>query len=168
MTTFDLRSVLVRSGEQHRAALEVDLGAFMLGGQEYAPQPDPAPAELTLTRATSGTVLELAFGTTVAGPCFRCLTDTSLALSLQAREYQALKPASDDERSDYVDDDRVDVSAWARDTLALALPDKILCMPDCAGLCAVCGKNLNEEPHEHTETASDPRWAALESLREDA
>ena len=167
MTTFDLRSVLVRSGEQHRAAVEVELGAFLLGGQEYAPQPDPAPAELTITRATSGTVLELAFATTLEGPCFRCLTDTELTLSLQGREYHALKPTNDEERSEYVDDDRVDLSAWARDTLALALPDKILCRPDCAGLCAVCGKNLNEEPHEHAETTSDPRWAALESLRDE-
>ncbi|HVS84062.1 MAG TPA: YceD family protein, partial [Gaiellaceae bacterium] len=146
MTTFDLRSVHVRSGDQHRAAVEVDVGAFLLGGQEYAPQPDPTPAALTLTRATSGVVLELDFAVTLDGPCFRCLTDTELALSLHAREYQALKPASDDERSEYVDDDRVDLSAWARDTLALSLPDKILCRPDCAGLCPVCGKDLNDEP----------------------
>lgn len=168
MTTFDLRSVLVRSGEQHRAAVEVELGTFTLGGQEYAPRPDPAPAELTITRASSGTVLELAFAATLEGPCFRCLTDATLELSLQAREYEATKPTSDDERSEYVDDDRVDLSAWARDTLALALPDKILCTPECAGLCAVCGKSLGEEPHEHEQTTGDPRWAALESLRDDA
>ena len=45
----------------------------------------------------------------------------------------------------------LDVSAWARDAIALALPEKILCRPDCAGLCGVCGKNLNDEPHEHEE-----------------
>ena len=28
---------------------------------------------------------------------------------------------------------------------------KILCRPDCAGLCPVCGKDLNAEPHEHDE-----------------
>ena len=30
----------------------------------------------------------------------------------------------------------------------------------------MCGKDLNEEPHEHEEEHSDPRWAALEQLRE--
>ena len=39
--------------------------------------------------------------------------------------------------------------SWARDAVALALPEKILCRPDCAGLCPECGKNLNDEPHEH-------------------
>jgi len=74
--------------------------------------------------------------------------------------------ASDEERSPYVDDDKLELSAWARDAVVLALPDKILCRPDCAGLCDVCGKNLNDEPHTHEEEHSDPRWAALEALRE--
>jgi uncharacterized metal-binding protein YceD (DUF177 family) len=30
----------------------------------------------------------------------------------------------------------------------------------------VCGKDLNVEPHEHEGEARDPRWAALEQLRE--
>ena len=50
-------------------------------------------------------------------------------------------------------DGELDVGAWARDQLALALPDQILCRPDCAGLCPVCGKNLNVEPHEHEEAS---------------
>jgi uncharacterized metal-binding protein YceD (DUF177 family) len=30
----------------------------------------------------------------------------------------------------------------------------------------VCGKDLNAEPHEHTEREPDPRWAALGELRD--
>jgi uncharacterized metal-binding protein YceD (DUF177 family) len=30
----------------------------------------------------------------------------------------------------------------------------------------VCGKDLNVEPHEHPDLELDPRWAALEELRE--
>jgi uncharacterized protein len=55
---------------------------------------------------------------------------------------------------------------WARDVIALELPDQILCRPDCAGLCPVCGKDLNEEPHEHADVELDPRWSALEELRD--
>src|SRR5581483_11935148 len=53
------------------------------------------------------------------------------------------------------------LSQWGRDAVALALPDKILCRPDCAGLCGECGKNLNDEPHTHDDAEPDPRWAAL-------
>ena len=60
----------------------------------------------------------------------------------------------------------LDVHGWARDAIALALPEQILCRPDCKGLCPVCGKDLNLEPHEHEEEDADPRWAALAELRE--
>jgi uncharacterized protein len=69
-------------------------------------------------------------------------------------------------RSEYVVDDQLLVSTWARDAIALQLPDQILCRPDCAGLCPECGKNLNREPHVHPEETADPRWAVLGDLRD--
>jgi uncharacterized protein len=167
MTTFDLRTLRLRSGDQTREAVEIELEPLVLGGQTFEPQPNPAPAELTVTRASSGTVLELALDASLAGPCFRCLQDAELALQLRLREYEATKPASDDERTEYLEDDRLDLSAWAHDALALALPDKILCRPDCAGLCPVCGKDLNVEPHEHADERVDPRWEKLSRLRQE-
>jgi uncharacterized protein len=166
MTTFDLRKLRLRSGDQARESVEIELEPLVLGGQTYEPRPNPAPAEISVTRASSGTVLELAFDVSLEGPCFRCLQDAELALQLRLREYEATKPESDDERTEHLLDDQLDLSAWARDAIALALPDQILCRDDCAGLCPVCGKDLNAEPHEHVEERTDPRWAALESLRE--
>ena len=166
MTTFDLRRARLRSGEQLRESVEVQLEPLVLGGNEYAPVPDRVPAELTITKATSGSVFELDFRASLHGPCFRCLRDTVLDQSIYAREYHANEPAGDEElRSPYVAEDTLDLSAWARDALSLELPDKILHSPDCAGLCPVCGKDLNEEPHAHEETSGDPRWAALDELR---
>ncbi len=166
MTVFDLRTLRLRSGDQARERVEIELEPLVLAGQEYEPRPNPAPAELAVTRASSGTVLELAFGVSLEGPCFRCLGEAQLPLSLRLREYQAAKPQGDELRSEYLDDDRLYLSAWARDAIALALPDQILCRPECAGLCPVCGKDLNAEPHEHAEEVVDPRWAALEALRD--
>ena len=167
MTTFDLRTLRIRSGDQARERVEIELEPLLLAGQGYAPRPNPAPAELTVTRASSGTALELSLDVTLAGPCFRCLADAELPVELRLREYQATKPESDDEETEYLDDDRVDLSAWARDAIVLALPDQILCREDCAGLCPVCGKDLNAEPHEHVEESVDPRWAKLSELRQE-
>ena len=165
MTTFDLRTLRIRSGDQAHERVEIELEPLVLGGQSYEPQPDPAPAELAVTRASSGTVLELALDVSLEGPCFRCLQDAELALQLGLREYEATHPEGDDERTEYLEDDRLDLSAWAHDEIALALPDKILCRPDCAGLCPVCGKDLNVEPHEHVEERVDPRWEKLSELQ---
>jgi uncharacterized protein len=167
VTTFDLRRLRLRSGDQARERVEIELAPLLLGGQEYAARPNPVPADLAVTRASSGTVLELAFDLTLHGPCFRCLQDAELPLSLSLREYSAMKPESEDERTEYLVDDVLDLSGWAHDAIALALPDKILHDPDCAGLCPVCGKDLNVEPHEHIEETVDPRWAALSQLREE-
>ena len=168
MTTFDLRTLRIRSGDQARERVEIALEPLVLGGQTYEPRPNPAAAELIVTRASSGTVLELALDVRLEGPCFRCLADAELPLSLRLREYEATKADGDDDlRTEYLDQDRLDLSAWAHDAIALALPDKILCRSDCAGLCPVCGKDLNNEPHEHAEEIADPRWAKLTELRQE-
>jgi uncharacterized protein len=166
MTTFNLRTLKLRSGEQFRDGREIRLEPLELAGQRYQPVPETVAAELTITRASTGTVFELGFHVRLHGPCFRCLDDAVLDLPISAREYQATAPEGDEElRTPYLEDDRLDLSAWARDALALELPDKILCRADCAGLCPVCGKNLNAEPHEHDAEGSDPRWSALEELK---
>ena len=129
--------------------------------------PDKVPAELAITKASTGMVFELRFHARLHGPCFRCLDDTVLDLDVDAREYQATSPGESEElATQYVIDDKLDVATWSRDALALAVPEKILCRPDCAGLCPLCGKNLNDEPHSHEDAVSDSRWAALEELKD--
>ena len=165
MTTLNLRTIKLRSGEQYRDEREIELEPLELGGQSYLPVPEKVPTEVTITRASTGTVFELSYRVRLHGPCYRCLEDAVLELPISAREYQATTPESDEMRTPYLDDDKLDLSAWARDALALALPDKILCRPDCAGLCPVCGTDLNAEPHEHDEPQADSRWSALEELK---
>jgi uncharacterized protein len=166
VTIFSLRQVRLRSGEQYRDEVEVELEPLAFGGERYLPVPEKAPAELVISRAATGSVFDLAFEVRLHGPCQRCLGDAVVERRISTREYQATNPDSDELRSPYVVDDRLDLSAWARDALALSLPEQILCRPDCAGLCPVCGKDLNVEPHEHEEETSDPRWQALAELRD--
>jgi len=167
MRSFNLRQVKLRSGQEYRDEVELELEPFELGGERYLPVPDKVPAELAITKASTGTLLELAFTTRLHGPCYRCLDDAVLEVPIAAREYQATNPEGSDElRTPYLNDGNLDLGAWSRDAIALALPDKILCRLDCAGLCPVCGKDLNKEPHTHEEELTDSRWSALESLRE--
>ena len=62
----------------------------------------------------------------------------------------------------------LDLHAWARDALVLALPAQLLCEEDCLGLCPVCGADLNAAGPEHAhEREPDPRWAKLSELKLD-
>jgi uncharacterized protein len=167
VTRFPLRRLRLRSGDEHRDAVEIELEPFDLGGQRYLPVPQAIEAELTLVQATTGLDMRLAFDVRLHGPCVRCLADAVLDVPIDAREYHADDAGAGEElRSEYVVDDQLELTAWARDAIALALPDQILHAPDCAGLCPVCGKDLNVEPHTHDDVVADPRWSALEELKD--
>ena len=152
MTRFPLRRLRLRPGEEQRDAVPIELEPFELGGQRYLPVPHEVEGDLTVAQATTGLDLRLAFDVRLHGPCMRCLEDAVQDVHIDAREYHANEPGDAEElRSEYVVDDQLELSAWARDAIALALPDQILHAPDCAGLCPVCGKDLNVEPHTHDE-----------------
>lgn len=165
MTSFNLRRLRLSAGDEHREAIEVELPVFEFGGQRYLPVPEQVPAELVVNRTVTGTLFTLGFTARIHGPCHRCLGDAVLDVPIRVREYQAASADDDELRTPYLDGDELNLSDWARDAVSLALPDKILCRPDCAGLCQVCGENLNDRPHEHESDEVDPRWQALESLR---
>ena len=169
MARFPLRRLRLRPGEEQREVVPLAIDTFSFGGETYAVTPGEVGGALVVQRAATGDVFRLAFRATVEGPCMRCLAPAAVAVEVDAREYQATDArAADELRSDYVADGELDVDAWARDQVALSLPDQILCRPDCAGLCPVCGRDLNVEPHVHDDVAVDPRWAALEALRGDS
>ena len=160
---FDLGRLRLSSGEGRAIELLVRPGMFSFGGQGY--EVGPVRAQLDVARTTGGGYsLRLRFDATLAGPCMRCLEDAGSSLTVDSREVD--QPGGGDELSSpYVDDaELLDLQAWARDALALALPAQIVCRDDCQGICAVCGKNLNTEPHEH-EKEPDPRWAKLRELK---
>ena len=167
VTFIDLRRLHLRPGEVRQERVDVELEPFVLGGQRYEPSPATIPVELEISQASGATVLNLRLRAHLAGPCMRCLGYAEAEPDVSAREFHDpdAEPA-DGLRSDYVVDDRLEVGVWARDAIALELPEQILCRSDCAGLCPVCGKDLNAEPHEHADLETDPRWGPLEELRD--
>ena len=167
VTNVDLGRIKLRSGEQFRDVREVALEPLELGGRHYRPLPEHPDASLTITRMTSGLLFELEFEAHVAGPCFRCLAEAAVTTAVRGREYHATSGGEADElRTPYVADGNLDLSGWAHDAVALALPDKILCRADCAGLCATCGIDLNEGACACAPSEPDSRWAALAELRD--
>jgi len=168
VTTIDLRRLHIRPGDVREERLAVELEPFVLGGQRYELSPAALPVEVRISQASGATVFDMEVEARLTGPCMRCLAFAEVERRASAREFNDPDaPKADELRSDYVADDHLDVGAWARDAIALELPEQILCRPDCAGLCPVCGKDLNTEPHEHTEREPDPRWAALAQLRDE-
>jgi uncharacterized protein len=165
--TFDLGGLHLAPGEARRLDLAVAMEPFSLGGESYRAEPDVLPVRLEVSRTTGpGYSLRLRFDANLTGPCMRCLEPASPRFEIDAREVS--QPGGGEElTSPYVENDALDLGSWARDALALALPATLLCQPDCAGLCAICGENLNRAPDHAHERSPDPRWAKLSELRFD-
>ncbi len=162
----DLRALDLRPGEVRRAELDLPQPPLELGGQTYAVEPPTPHASIELQGVPGGVYLKLRFEADVHGPCYRCLEDAAVHVSIAAAEYH--EPAGGEElSSDYVEADELDAERWARDALVFALPQKILCRPECVGLCPRCGVRL-EQGGEHRcgEEETDPRWEKLRSWRE--
>ena len=100
--------------------------------------------------------------------CARCLIDLSEDIAIELCELFVAPghEESSDEDSYKVSGKEIHLEPMLRDAMALALPLNPVCREDCAGLCAGCGKNLNEEDCVCSHDEIDPRWAELALVRE--
>jgi uncharacterized protein len=165
--TFDLGRLGLSHGEGRRLDLPVDPGRLELGGQTYAPAVRPVDARLDISRTAGGHAFRLRFAAEMEGPCVRCLEPGQVTVEVDGREVHQEHAGDEELESPYVADDELRLGDWAHDALALAMPERFLCRPDCAGLCAVCGESLNDadpERHRH-EPEPDPRWQKLRELK---
>lgn len=162
--SFDIGRLALSPGEGRRLAPHVRLDPLQLSGERYEVRGGAAPARLDISRLTgAGHALRLRFEARLTGPCMRCLSPAQLVLHVDAREID--QPGSGEEtESPYLVDGVLDLQAWARDALALALPAQVVCRAGCPGLCAVCGADLASDPGHGHDREPDPRWAKLREL----
>lgn len=166
-TIIDLSRLSLAHGEGRRIDVPVELDPFELGGQTYLANPSAPTVRLEVSRPSGGFAFRLRFPVHLGGPCMRCLEPAALDLEVESREVDQSATDDPELRSPYVSDDELDIGRWAHDATLLALPTRLLCREDCAGLCPVCGESLNDaDPATHAhEEAKDPRWAALDDLK---
>ena len=98
-------------------------------------------------------------------PCDRCGVDCAEKHTLHIQK--SLAPSIEGEESDsilLVPDMKLDLDELVYSEVIVSLPMKHLCKDDCKGICAKCGKNLNEGRCDCPEKEIDPRLSALAEL----
>ena len=73
---------------------------------------------------------------------------------------------NEDEWVFQLEGDSADLDDIVTTAFVLNMDSKLLCKPDCKGLCCRCGANLNDGPCG-CEPEPDPRFAALKQLLKD-
>lgn len=96
--------------------------------------------------------------------CRRCLAESIEDFKVDVSE--VYRPERDvwDPGFVVVDALTVDLEVVATEGIALAMPAFPLCRPDCAGLCTVCGADLNEGECGCDRNPPDVRWGPLKDL----
>jgi uncharacterized protein len=164
----DLEQLMLRSGQAEVVELTLRPTEPIVGGEPFPVDGGTVDVRVEISKTTGGYALRLLGRTTLEGPCFRCLDPARLEVEIEAREVEQEGTDDDELDSPYVEDGILDAPAWLSDTIRLALPEKVLCRPDCAGICPECGANLNDVGPEHSHDAPpDPRFAKLRELQTD-
>ncbi|MCX6056262.1 MAG: DUF177 domain-containing protein [Chloroflexi bacterium] len=116
--------------------------------------PDQDLKQLTglvhISRTPQGLLFEGNFEAVMPSECVRCLEPFELQLNIDFEEVFAYKSTTFTESGLYVPEDgNIDLSPVIREYMMLDTPINPLCIPDCQGLCIVCGENLNKTECEH-------------------
>lgn len=156
--------LLHRPGARRREHLEAPLGDMRVVASRVPPEA-AVTVDALLERVSDGIVSSGVAAAAWAGECRRCLRPVGGDLRAEFRE---LFERNHTEGDTYpLVHETVDLELPVRDALMLELPLAPLCRPDCLGICPTCGVDRNERSCECPPPERDPRWAALDALRED-
>ena len=125
---------------------------------------DEVAVDAELAWASEDVVVTATVRAPWSGQCRRCLGDAAGEITADVRE--VYEPSSDGEETYALDGSQVDLAPLVRDAVLLGLPPAPLCSEGCQGLCPVCGANRNEARCSCDVSQPDPRWAALDALRD--
>jgi len=165
MLSFDIRSL-----EAHAVVVDAELPAEDPIWEASDPKPATA-VHVTGRLSAAGPGRYYWHGRidgTVVLECSRCLAEARAPVSDEA--HLIFAEAGDEETDDpdvfQLDPkaQEIDLRPAIREEWLLAAPSYALCRDTCKGLCARCGKDLNEGACDCEQNDSDRRWDALKQL----
>ena len=142
---------------------------------EMAPLAQNGRLKLTVDNQESVLYIKGRVRARVALECARCLKAFRKDLEADIEAIGTLQGHSSlDEESCDEDilvftqsDTSIDLTRLVTEELSTAMPMAAVCSESCAGLCPMCGINLNKEKCSCSTTGIDPRWEPLLKLKKE-
>lgn len=146
------------------------------GGREGPIVGQKGPIEVAVTLGETGDkyALEGTLSGSILVACDRCLEPylfdlkTSFRLFLSIIQNQEgrmeIELIEEDMEVDFIQGEKIELDDIVQEQIHLALPMKCLCHDGCLGLCAVCGKNRNEDPCQCQDGSGHPEFLKLRKL----
>lgn len=109
---------------------------------------------LQLNRTPQGIVALGDFSAQLPAECARCLKAFSAPVSIHIEDLFVYPPQNATDPLLLVGEDaHLNLEPLVREYLLVNQPTRLLCRPDCKGLCPICGNDLNEKKCYHPEEA---------------
>ena len=159
-----LSGIMDRPGESITFSTSVDL-SDLLYGTSY-PVSEPVLASGVVRNTAGVLVMTGEISTCIHGVCDRCAADFDRDVNIPMNVVLVNELANEENEDEWVfplEADSADLEDIVRTVFVLNMDSKMLCSPDCKGLCHRCGKNLNYEACT-CQKEIDPRFAALKQL----
>ena len=134
--------------------------------------PSPMKVKGDITNTAGYMRMQLTLSVDYESFCARCLAPVSGSFSMNLEKTVAPKDILEDlpeeKLDDYqmIEDGFLDMDEQLMEQLEMEFPSRFLCRDDCKGLCAKCGKNLNEGDCDCPTHEIDPRLAPLKDILE--
>lgn len=130
---------------------------------------------VVLIRIDKGVLAKGELNSQISSACCRCLKEVNYRFSftieeifLSSIDINTGLPVKAKVDTFIIDEHHdLDLNDALYQNASLSLPMKMLCKEDCAGICPVCGKNLNENKCNCKTEKYDQRWSALERLKKE-
>ena len=165
----NLTDVLTNEGKTIEMQTESELAEVTIG-DEIFPIKNRTPVNLVLTNIGKGKARITGHAKmTFAMNCDRCLKPVDKTLEV-AFDREVFAPDMIDNVPDVRDDQefmdgfRLDVDDLLNIEIVINWPMKILCKPDCLGICRQCGTDLNTGTCECDTFVPDPRMAVIKDI----
>lgn len=163
----DLSKIIQTPDSELPFRTELDLHDLEFGGNH--PVQEPVLAE-GIVRNTAGVlVLRGTVSTRLHAVCDRCASEFLREVSYPVQAVLVREIEDEDTADEWtflLKEDKADLDEILTTAFVLNMDSKLLCRPDCKGLCCRCGKNLNDGPCECRPDV-DPRLAVLGQLLKD-
>ncbi len=124
---------------------------------------EPVEVAIRLESVNNGITATGSVSAAWKGECRRCLAPVGGRTAVEIDElYQR---SVEDPDAHPIDGDQINLLPMVRENILLALPLGPLCRDECPGFCGQCGADLSAGPCGCVPVTGDPRWAALDALK---